>query len=430
VHHYQLHLEQLKLEARRSNIKNCGVDDTNVSFFTEAITTPRTPETHAYCIPQVDITNMQICKSVVATDNTSAKNDILIATEKGSISVIDKKCDSTNFSSSSDSRKISLDARDKVYPDSEWKIENCNQQQVMIGNHEATVQDLSNVGHVYEEVRAIKQPCNSLYEYDIQDYYEKYSPTTAKTLIDTLFLPRHTICRKCARTKGSPVYTDRLIYTKESLLAIEVILCQYDDVSCFKYPREDSEDIFCSRYDQNRDYMLVYNYTKTNVAGIFYSHCWPRDIFDLQSLLKPSINVVNRTCCNLVVNTQLYHRCIINYHVRTSRAGCTPMTFYRDYGTLISSTKQISHNDSQDPLVYQVYRSKDDHTNEHRRNRSSLLLLEPLLLMPESTDSEHRENTKNKISQSERTKIIKIIMIYALSFLILTSITFYIVYLT
>ncbi|XP_018344727.1 PREDICTED: uncharacterized protein LOC108750037 [Trachymyrmex septentrionalis] len=250
----------------------------------------------------------------------------------------------------------------------------------------------------------------------------------AKILIDPLFLPRHTICRKCARTKSSPVYTDRLIYTKESLLAIEVVLCQYNDVSCFKYPHEDSEDIFCSQYDQNRDYMLVYNYTKTNVAGIFYFHCWP-DIFDLQSLLKPSIYVVNRTCCNLIVNTHLYHRCINSYHVRTSRAGCTPMMFYHDYGTIISSTKHISHNDSEDPPIYQVHRSKGDHT-EYRRNRSSLLLLEPLLLMPESADSERRENTKNKISQSECTKIIKIIIIYALSFLILTSITFYIVYFT
>lgn len=401
-----------------------------MSFSTEAIMTSHTPETHAYHIPHVDVTNTQICKYVVAADNTSTKNDILIATEEGSISAIDRKRDCTNFGNSSDSRKIPLDAKNEVHLDNQRKAENYNRQQVMIGNHETTVRDLSNVDHVYEEVKAIKQPRNSLYEYDIQDYYEKYSPATAKTLIDTLFLSRHTICKECARTKSSPVYTDRLIYTKESLLAIEVVLCQYDNISCFKYPHENSEDIFCSQYDQNRDYMLVYNYTKTNVAGIFYFHCWPRDIFDLQSLLKPSIHVVNRTCCNLVVNTHLYHRCINNYHVRISRAGCTPMTFYRDYGTLINSTKHISHNDSQDPPIYQVRRSKGDHTDEYRGNRLSLLLLEPLLLMPESADSERRENTKNRISRSEHAKIIKIIMIYALSFLILTGITFYIVYFT
>jgi len=386
--------------------------------------TLRTPETHAYHIPHVDVTNTQICKSVVAADNTFIKNDI--TAEEGSISVIDRKRDDANFDSSSDSRKIPLNVKNEVHLDNQRKAENYNRQQV-IGNYEVTIRDLANVDHVYEEIRAIKQPRNSLYEHDIQDYYEKYSPATAKTLIDTLFLPRYTICKECARTKGSPVYTDRLIYMKKSLVAIEVVLCQYDDVSCFKYPHEDSEDIFCSQYNQNRDYMLVYNYTKTNVAGIFYFHCWPQDIFDLQSLLKPNIYVINRTCCNLTVNTHLYHRCINSYHVRTSRAGCTPMTFYHDYDTVISSTKYISH--SENPPIYQVRRSKD-HIDEYRRSRSSLLLLEPLLLIPESADSEQRENTKNKISQSECTKIIKIIIIYALSFLILTSITFYIVYFT
>ncbi|KYN10710.1 Glycogen debranching enzyme, partial [Trachymyrmex cornetzi] len=273
----ELHLEQLKLEARRSDTRN-RADDTNVSFSTEAIMTLRTPETHAYRIPYVGVMNTQICKSVVAADNTFIKNDI--TAEEESISTIDRKRDGANFGSSSDSRKIPLNVRDEVHLDNQRKAENYNRQQV-IGNHEATVRDLLNVDHVYEEVRAIKQPRNSLYEHDIQDYYEKYSPATAKILIDTLFLPRHTICRECAKTKGSPVYTDRLIYMKESLLATEVVLCQYDDVSCFKYPHENSEDIFCLQYDQNRDYMLVYNYTKTNVAGIFYFHCWPRDIFDL-----------------------------------------------------------------------------------------------------------------------------------------------------
>jgi len=398
-----------------------------VSLPTRIITTPRTPETHAYYIPHVGVTNTQIRKvvAVVAAD-TSARNTPIVA-DKRSISAFDGKRDDINFDNSCDSREIPSDARDKIYLDSQRKTENFNRQQATIGNNEATIRSLSNVGHVYEEVRAIKEPRDSLYEHDIRDYYAKYSPDTAKTLIDTLFLPRHAICRECARMEGSPVYTDRLIYTKESLLAIEVILCQRDDVSCFKYLHENSED-FYSQYDQNRDCMLVYNYAKTNIAGIFYFHCWPRDVFNLHSLLKPSIHVVNHTCCNLIVNTQLYHRYINGYYVRTSRAGCVPMTFYRDCGTLINYTKHISQNDSQDPPIYQMHRSKEDHTDEHRR--SSLLLLEPLLLMPESVNSEHREDTKNRTAQSEDTKIIKIILAYVLSFLILASITFYIVYFT
>lgn len=333
-------------------------------------------------------------------------------------------CDS--FFCIGDSREILSDAREEIFPDDERKAQN-NQQQAMIENNKA-IRTLSNVGHVYEEVKAIRDSRGSLYKPDIRGYYEKYSPATAKTLINTLFLPQHAICKECTRTKISPVYTDRLIYTKESLLAVEVVLCQRDDVSCFKYLHEDSENIFCPQYDQ--DCMLIYSYTKTNAVGIFYSHYWPRDVFDLQSLLKPSIHVINHAYCNLIVNTQLYHRCINSYYVRTSRVGYIPMTFYRDRDTQISCTKRISYNDSQDSLIYQLRQSKDDHTDKHRGNRSSLLLLEPLLLMPESMDSEHRKDTKNRILRSEHRKIIRIIMAYALSFFILASITFYIVYFT
>lgn len=395
-----------------------------MSLPTGAITTPRTPETHAYRIPHVGVTNTQIHESVVAADSTSARNDTLIAAEEESIVAVDKKRDDTNFDGSCDSREVPSIARNEVYLDDRRKSENS------IGNNEATVRAPSNVGHVYEEIGAIKEPRGSSYEPDIRDYYEKYSPATAKTLIDTLFLPRHAICRECARTRGSPVYTDRLIYTRESLLAVEVVLCQRDDVSCFEYPREDSEDISRSQYDRSRDRMLVHSCAKTNAAGIFYSHCWPRDVFDLRSLLKPSIHVVNRACRNLAVNTQLYHRCTNSYHMRTSRAGCAPMTFCRDRDdTPISCTKRVSR-DSQNPPIYQAHRSRGDHTDEHRGNRSSLLLLEPLLLMSESADSEHRGDTKNWISRSERTKVIRIIMVYASSILILASITFYIVYFT
>ncbi|CAL1682188.1 unnamed protein product [Lasius platythorax] len=290
------------------------------------------------------------------------------------------------------------------------------------------------LSHIYEEVRAIKEPYSSLHKYDIQDYYKKYSPSTAKALIDTLFLSRHEICEECARMKYSPVYTDRLIYAKESLFAIEVALCQRDDVSCFTFrdPREDPPDDTPLRLQYGRnlqDYMLIYNYAKTNAAGIFYSHCWPRDVFDLRSLLKPNIYVLNYPCYDVIVNTQLYHRYVNNHYVRISKAGCASMTFYRDRNTMISYTRCISYNndDSQDSLIYSMHQSKN---NEYRRNRSSLLLLEPLLLTPELINSGHKKNTKNRALRSERVRIVRILIAYALSFLVLVSITFYIVYFT
>lgn len=395
------------------------MDDTNMSFLNGAVTaTPRTPETHAYYIPHVDVTNLQIRKSIVATvDNASARDDTLITANERSIFTIDAKRDSSNFGSSYDPRKILSDVRDEE-SDDQQKVENYNRQQTTIGNNESTIQTLSNINHVYEEIKAIKEPRGNSYEYNIRDNYEKCSPVTAKSSIETLSLPQHAICRKYARIKGSPVYTDRLIYTKESLFAVEVILCQRDDVSCFRYSCENSEDIIHSQYNQSRDCMLVYSYAKTNAAGILYSQCWPRDVFDLQSLLKPSIHVVNCARCNLVVNTQLYHRYTNSYHMRTSKAGCAPMTFY--------CTRYIS--DSQNSLIYQKRRLKDSYIGEQQGNRSSLLLLEPLL-MPESTDSGYRKD-KNRMSQLEHTKVIRIIMAYALSFLILASITFYIVYFT
>lgn len=369
-------------------------DNTNVRFPTGAIATPRILETHAYRIgTHIDVTDAQI---VDTTDIISAKNEICFETE--------------------------------------WNAKNYNRQYATMENDDGKNKARMGVralSHVYEEIRGIKEPYSSSHKYDIQDYYEKYSPSTTKALIDTLYFPRHEICEECARMKYSPVYTDRLIYTKESLFAIEVVLCQRDDVSCFAYrdPREDpADDNLRLQYDRNlQDYMLIYNYAKTNAAGIFYSHCWPRDVFDLRSLLKPHIYVLNYPCRDVIVNTQLYHRHVNNHYVRTSKVGCASMTFYRDSSTMISCTRRISYDndDLQNSPIYPIHESKD---NEYRRNRSSLLLLEPLLLAPELASSGYKKNTENRVS--ERVRIVRILIAYASSFLILASITFYIVYFT
>lgn len=406
------------------------MDDTNVSFSTGDVATPHTLETHAYHIDTH--INVKDAQTLVTADITSARND----TENESISTSDKKYGNVHLDdpiynffhcTDSDSTKIPPDTRNEIYSEAERKTENYNRQYATMGNDE---KDEART-NVYEEVRAIKEPYNSSHKYDIQDYYEKYSPTTTKASIDTLFLSRHEICEKCARMKYSPVYTDRLIYTKESLFALEVVLCQRDDVSCFTFrdPREDPpNDPLRFQYDRNlQDYMLIYSYTKTNAAGIFYSHCWPQDVFDLTSLLKPNIYVLNYPC-SVIANTQLYHRYVNNCYVRLSKAGCASMTFYRDRSTMINCMRCINYNNDnnlQDLPIYPMHQLKDC---EYRRNRSSLLLLEPLLLTPELISSEHKKNTKNRVS--ERIRIIRILIAYALSFLILVSITFYIVYFT
>lgn len=417
-------------------------------FSTDMVVVPHT-ETHAYSSLHVDeTTNMQTCK-IVAADSTSVRDNAPTTAENGLISAIDRKNDNINFDnpsynpfhSAGDSIENSSDVNihaqlmheaEQVHEvgdevgciKNQWNVKNHNRQYAMTTNNniesEATsVRTLPNVDHVYEEIKAIKWPDNSD---EYSELYKEHSPITAKTLIDTLLLPQREICKKCTRLCCSPVYTDRLIYAKKSLYAIEVVLCQRHDVSCFNYCslREGSDDIFRSQHGRN-DYMLVYSYTKTNTAGIFYSNWWPQDVFDLESELKPNIYVISRAR-NAVTNTQLYHRNINNYYMRISRVGYAPMTFYSD-----RIAKHISYNnDLQDSLTYQTHRWRD-YNIEERRKRPSLLLLEPLLLMPEMTSSKRDKSNKN---QSERIKIVRIVIAYALSFFILMSITFYVVYFT
>lgn len=412
----------------------------NVRFPTEVRATPRTLETHAYRT-HIDATDSQ---TVVIADITSERNDTAVVEDR-SISLIpirhnndDIHLDNPIFNvfhcAGDDSTEILLAAKNEICSEAEWKAKNNNRQYAVMGNNDGKIEaptSARTLSHVYEEIRTIKEPYNSLHKYGIQDYHKKYSPSTTEALIDPLFPPRHEICKECARMKYSPVYTDRLIYTKESLFAIEVVLCQRDDVSCFAYrdPQEDQpNDTVRLQYDLNlRDCMLIYNYSKTNAASIFYSHCWPRDVFDLKSLLKPNIHVLNYPSRDVIVNTQLYHRYVNNHYVRISKAGCASMTFYHDGSTIISCTRRISYNndDLQDSLIYPMHESK-----EYRQNRSSLLLLEPLLLSSELASSRYKKNIKNRASRSERVKIIRILTVYALSFLILASITFYIVYFT
>lgn len=438
-------LEEVKRRARSN------ANDTNVRLSTGAVAILHT-ETHAYHTPHVDATDIRADKHVAA-DFTSARNDTLIAAEDDSLIVHGKNNDvsfgslhslphviddSTEYSSDVNHDRLTRKAEQINYEiecaKDQWKDRSrqyARRTNDDTGHETASICTSTNADHVYEEVRTTKEPCSL---YNIQDYYERYRPTAAETLIDTLFLSRHQICKECAEIHHqSPVYTDRLIYARKPLFAVEVVLCHRDDVSCFTHHsrRDEVSPILCSRYnaDRDRDRMLVYSYVKTNAAGIFYSHRWPRDVFDLESVLKPSIYVISRAC-NVVVNTQLYHRYVNNYHVRISRTGCAPMTFRQDCGTMVGTRRISCNDDLQNSLNYRRHRLKSNDNDEHRQDRSSLLLLEPLLLVPELASSEQHGKNKNPVLRSERTKVIKLLIAYVLSFFVLTSITFYVVYFT
>lgn len=99
--------------------------------------------------------------------------------------------------------------------------------------------------------------------FDIRDKHRRHSSIKVKTN-RYRFSPATQNLREMYESMLQ-VYTDRLIYAKESLFAVEAVLCQRDDVSCFNYrDREGSDDIFHSRHNRANNYLLVYNYTKTH----------------------------------------------------------------------------------------------------------------------------------------------------------------------
>lgn len=409
-------------------------------------------ETHAYDISHINKTSIPPCNFVTVDVNSTNDGFISIQesgeTENASdvrheyvsptfitnLEAIETLSNTTEFStiSGGECQKSALPLKYLNKSVDKFKSELTNQSNILIKenteNNNADIKYSSKVDHVYEELNAL--------DCDIMDYYEKYSPTTAKTLINTLFLPRQKICKQCASSQDSPVYSDRLIYGKKPLYAREVCQFQQNDTLCFKYCSENGkhDTTLFSQYDNSQHCLIVYNYIKTNASSIFYFYGEPRDIFDTKAALKPNILLIS---CDTkdVVNTELYHRCASNFYTRISNNGIAPMTFHMNHNDILSTIKHIGYDtDLQNWMNYRndVFRShgfKQDDAIEHRANRSSLLLLEPLLLMPELTSPRYRHG-KNRISQSEHVKIIKIVIVYTLSFFILATITFYIVYFT
>lgn len=420
----------MRLEKERS-VRGKKHDDKWHLFDTTTIDIPST-ETHAFGISHVEKTGPP-CKSVNA--NTISRSDNYFSMEDLKEGEVKRDYLSptlvTNLDAIetvSNNTELSLPSEHDVHqyknepPKYLKNVADAKQSPVMESNA------IGKIDHVYEEVNA--------FECDIMDYYEKYSPTTAKTLINTLFLPRHKICKQCANLQGSPVYTDRLIYAKKPLYAKEVVLFQQNDIIQFRYCSGDDKDgdALFLQYDNVEHCLLAYNYVKPNACGIFYSHGPPRDVFDLNTTLKPNIIFIGEYKMRMV-NTEFYHRCANHFYARVSKSGITPTAFQVNHNNILSSIKHIGYDtDLQNWMNYRndVFRShslKQDDATDPRANRSSLLLLEPLLLMPELGSSRYR-HVKNRIAQSEHVKIVKIVIAYTLSFFILVTITFYIVYFT
>ena len=284
----------------------------------------------------------------------------------------------------------------------------------------------SSPDYEYEEINL--KESESRLKYDILDYYERYSPATAKTLIDTLLLSRNEICKQCARFKDSPVYSDRLIYLKEILQAREIIMFQFGDSLNFISPRSNDS----SQSSQFCDYMPVCNLVKTNVSGIFY-FSGPQDVFDLKASLCPEIVMINNEFSG-IVNTQVYHRRESNSCSRISQNSSTPMKFQLKENSVRNSNNfgfdADLHNWVNVRHQVKIKNSRDNEflTAESQPNRASLLLLEPLIFMP--SFSQDKRNFSKSIKNTENLTLAKIVIAYTLAFVIITIITFYVVYFT
>lgn len=217
------------------------------------------------------------------------------------------------------------------------------------------------------------------------------------------------ICKRKVELQDSPVYTDRFIFNKQPLHAKEVILCQCDNSLYFGYHLEGKNPnapLLCIQHNNyHRDFMPVYNICKTTSAGILYLFGLPQDTFDFRLLIT---NVDND---NSEANTHLYHRCINNIYTRSSNSGCRPMRFSLD------SPKSIRTSRSKQLALSHPYQSR----------RSSLLLLEPLLMSSDSNNVNVVYN-KNRFPRSKSINLMRILIVYILLFFISIIIMFYVLY--
>ncbi|XP_074097487.1 uncharacterized protein LOC141526390 [Cotesia typhae] len=301
----------------------------------------------------------------------------------------------------------------------------------------------------------------------IENYYEKYSVQTAKILINTLFLHSQKICQYCAVANKSVVYSDRMVYENRFLEA------RFVDCFCQFYTKQlifNRKNLFGA---DTRDYMPVFNINKTNHSGLSYSQVEEPDIFDLNTL-RPSILLVGTLTdierdskemgkidnCLLsnknYSNTDFYHRRMIDSCSRISRNSIFRPKVFKNVNLEARPRSEETKNvDCDDEIQYWMDFNEDTrllntknsnemfnlsaaqlHNHNHNYNynyshnhRASLLMLEPILMMPDLAENiNKRRSSKKRITRSEHVKIVRIVIAYTLSFFLLAIVTFYIVY--
>lgn len=174
-----------------------------------------------------------------------------------------------------------------------------------------------------------------------------------------------------------------------------------------------------------RDYMPVINVIKTYQSGIFYAQNNYRDSFQLRSILSPHIQMCDEEMEDSNWNTEVFHRLAVDVFCRVSK-------------NLVFKPK-IFDNLREEPFQYWMgyenptRRGNCDRPDELRlsvrihHHRSSLMLLEPLLMLPDVPTARERQE-KHRIAHNEHVKIVRIVIAYTLSFFLLIIVTFYIVY--
>ena len=270
---------------------------------------------------------------------------------------------------------------------------------------------------VNRKIQKRSKPVNE----DVTSEDKKPDALRSKTSIDEFFRFHRPICSKCARLKESPVYSDRFVYKKQPLLAKEMSLLQTNSDSVVFRPSASREHV--------TDFMPIFKLTKSNTSGIFYNIGTAFDLLDLKKSLEPSIillettNSLRRMDGN---NTPVNHRIFLDkgYSRISEKCAVEPITKDED-DFKVNIDFEIELRNWTEKTV-----SRRDEVDEHEQNRSSLLMLEPLLLVSSETTNRRQKYETKRLAHSEHLKLVRIVIAYTLTFIILVSITFYVVYFT
>jgi hypothetical protein len=234
------------------------------------------------------------------------------------------------------------------------------------------------------------------------------APTIATHIpIRTVVTGRQKLCIACARHEHSFSTSDSLFYEIQPLLE-KVLTTQ-------THPVDPGNDV---------DFSPAYNLTKCMAAEIFYSVDLSLDLPDFKSGSQSRRNMPR----NIAQNG---HPFFNKGYSRISEKDRKTQPISPSSETNDASLEfQINMDYDVDMFSFINYVGKREEEDELEQNRSSLLMLEPLLLLTNATTDKKILRKKESLAHSEYLKLIIIVTTYILSFLLLVSITFYLVYFT